>query len=616
MGDAMTEPRRLIRTRHLVLACFWALPLWSLTHVPGLSWHHFAVLLIVAIWTVWRPAAGLLIFALLLPLAFALVSLGDVPLNSARVVEGALLALLAGWSLHLAIQPSQLERSRLGLAATSFALVIFSSALIAVLGQFGTVAEASRQIWRQMTVTYMTGNPMQTIPVSLRWLEVLGLALMAERTIRLWKSWTPLILAAWLGAGAAVAAQTVVRVAQVVLSRGLGWQDAFEVFQGNRFGAIYPDINAAGSMFALLVVTAVLFTIATRRWLFGIVTIPILLIALLGTQSRAAIAATIVVFGGVIVAALVSRGRRVVGLVLAAAVIAAAAPVVMSRGATHVSAGAALSSRVEMWRISLKIAAEDPIFGVGAGRFQIASRDYLTDAFIASFPEAAVGENAHNNFLQVLAELGLTGFIGFAWLLWAALHKSAGPPRPERNALVAGLAAFLFSALFGHPLLIYEIAVAFFLVIGLTAGLGSPPERSSRLWQFALVAFLFVTLPWRAAIALEPPSPDVVGATPAAAELDGQAHYVAESVSRWRLRAHARAAVFPMRWDGPAGDDCRVGIFINGKPADEVSLRSDTWLPVPLIVPRGGRESVPPEVELKVAPAGCKLLVGAIHAWR
>lgn len=612
----MTEPRRLIRTRHLALACFWALPLWSLTHVDGVPPVRLAVLLGIAVWTAWRPAAGLLLFALLMPLAFAVVTLGHVPLTAARAVESVLLALLAGWSVHIAIHPARLERSRLGLAVTSFALVIVSSALIAAFAEVGAIGETMRQVWRQLTVTYMTVNPWQNIPVTVRWLEVLGLALMAERTIRLWKPWTPLIVAAWLGAGAAVAAQTVVRVAQEVLGRGLGWHDAFEIFHGTRFGAIYSDINAAGSIFALLVLTAVLFTVALRRWLFGIVTIPILLIALLGTQSRAAIAAAIVVFGGVLVVALLRRGRRIMGVTLAVVAIAIAAPVVIAKGSTHVSAGAALSSRVEMWRISLKIAAEDPVFGVGAGRFAPASRDYLTDAFIASFPEAAGGENAHNNFLQVLAELGLTGFIGFVWLLWSALYTSTDPPRPERHALVAGLAAFLLSALFGHPLLIYEIAVAFFFVIGLAAGLGSPPERSPRLWQFALIIFVLVTFPWRAAVALEPPSPDVVGAKPAAAHLDGQPHYVAEPVSRWRLRPHARAAVFPMRWDSSAADNCRVRILINDRLVDEVSLRSDTWLPVPLIVPRGGRESVPPEVELRVTPPACRLLVGTVNAWR
>jgi O-antigen ligase len=497
-------------------------------------------------------------------------------------------------------------------------LVVATSAIVASFGQFGSVAETSKQIWRQLTVTYMsTANPMQGLAVSFRWLEVLGLAVMVDRTIHLTRSWSPLIVATWIGAGAAVAAQTVVHVAEVAMSHGLGWPGVFELFRMNRFGAIYPDINGAGSVFALLLVAAVLFTLGKRRWLFGLVTVPVLLVALLGTQSRAALASTIVVFGGLIVLALVRHGRRAVGVGLAAVVIAVAVPVVFAKGATHVSAGAALSSRIEMWRVALKIGAEDPVFGVGAGRFQPASRDYLTDAFIASFPEAAVGENAHNNFLQVLAELGLTGFIGFVWLLWAALRKSTDPTVPERRALLAGITAFLLSALFGHPLLIYEIAVGFFFAIGLAAGLGSPQTRPPRLWQWALVAFLLVALPWRVVMAVAPPPPDVVGASKAPTDLDGEAYFAAETVSRWRLRVHARAALFPMRWDGADNaDECRVRILINGNPADEVSLRSDTWLPVPLVVPPGGRESVPAEIEMRVSPPTCKLLVGTVHAWR
>ena len=617
----MTEPRPLIQTRHLLLAGFWALPLFSLTRVDSAPRVYVVTLFAIAAWTIWRPVAGLLLLSLLAPLGFAFVTLAGLPFSAARAVEGALLALLAGWSLHLVIHPGRVSPSRLGLPVISLSIVVAASALIVALSHTGNAAETVRQLWRQLTQSYMSGvvAPPQPLTASLPWLEVLALALAAERIIHLAKSWSPIIIAAWLGAGTAVAAQTVVNVVQVALSRGLGWEGAIGLFRQTRFGAIYPDLNAAGSIFAMLFLTAMLFAVMRRRWLFGIVTVPLLLLALLGTQSRAALAATLAVVAGLVVVLLVRRGHRVVGYGLAALVLASAVPLLMVRSPIHASASAAWSSRAEMWRVSLKMAQNDPVFGAGAGRFQEASRDYLSAAFIAGFPEAAVGENAHNNLLQVLGEFGLAGAIGFVWLLIAAFKRSADGFDPDRRALIVGLAAFLLSAMFGHPLLIYEIAVSFFFALGLMAGLGSRPAATPRAWHWALVVLVLLSFPWRALKALVPDAPPFVGATAAAAPLDGQTYYIADATSRWRLRPRTKGALIPMRWDAAAGSNCRVQIAVDGVTADEVVLQSNTWVPVTLVIPPGGRPSVAPEVELRVmqgAQGACRLLVGRIDFWR
>jgi hypothetical protein len=614
----MREPSVLIRMRHIAVACLWAVPLASLVHVSGITWTFPALLVVLAAWTIWRPAAGLLIFALVLPLAFGLVIVADLPLAPARVVESALLAVLIGWAIRAALRPAETrERSRLALPAASMALLVAVSAMVSALTQFNGMTDALHAIWRHLTVDSLSGGgAVRGLSASFRWLEVLALCVMAEQTMRKARSWAPLIVAGWLGAGAAVAAQTVVRVAQATLSRGEGWRGALDVFQHTRFGAIYDDLNAAGSLFALLLIAAVLFTLSRRRWVFGVAAVPVLFIALTGTQSRAAVASALLVFGAVASLALWRRGHVRLTVALAVGVIVLSVPVAIARGSTHVSAGAALSSRVEMWRVSLKMTAEDPMFGVGAGQFQSASRDYLTDAFIASFPEASSGENAHNNFLQVLAEFGMIGLVCFVWLLVAAFRPSADAPSAERRALMAGLSAFLLSALFGHPLLIYDIAVGFFLAVGMMAGLGSAPAAPPRIWQWSVIALVLIALPWRVVVALAPPTPDVVGAALAAAPLDGQSYFVAEAVSRWRLRPQVRAALFPMRWDGAADAECRVRILINDAPADEVSLTSDAWVSVPMIVPPARRLSLPAEVELRVSSGACRLLVGSVHAWR
>ena len=61
--------------------------------------------------------------------------------------------------------------------------------------------------------------------------------------------------------------------------------------------------------------------------------------------------------------------------------------------------------------------ATDPIFGVGAGRYY-----GMSERFMGPFIRDLWRENAHNNFLQIGAELGALGLLGFLGLLifWAA----------------------------------------------------------------------------------------------------------------------------------------------------------------------------------------------------
>lgn len=77
------------------------------------------------------------------------------------------------------------------------------------------------------------------------------------------------------------------------------------------------------------------------------------------------------------------------------------------------------TERLLMWESAYKMFKDHPIFGVGIGQY---STKYLSEY---KSPEAKEKQNhCHNNFLQMLAENGVVGFIGFCLLFGYILLSS------------------------------------------------------------------------------------------------------------------------------------------------------------------------------------------------
>lgn len=68
--------------------------------------------------------------------------------------------------------------------------------------------------------------------------------------------------------------------------------------------------------------------------------------------------------------------------------------------------------RIVYYATALQLFASHPLLGVGAGNYQFFDRSYEGDA---------AGGIAHNQFLTVAAETGLTGLMMFVWLVFALL---------------------------------------------------------------------------------------------------------------------------------------------------------------------------------------------------
>jgi O-antigen ligase len=134
--------------------------------------------------------------------------------------------------------------------------------------------------------------------------------------------------------------------------------------------------------------------------------------------------------------------------------------------------------RVNTWRRSLGLAADEPLFGVGAGNFMVA------------YSEVDVGQtpipHAHNDTLQVLVELGLPGlalFLAFlAALVWQLLAVFAARGQcPRERALAAGLTGslgvFVLAGFFEVPFALGATAANLAVMAGLTGALAAPARR-------------------------------------------------------------------------------------------------------------------------------------------
>lgn len=131
------------------------------------------------------------------------------------------------------------------------------------------------------------------------------------------------------------------------------------------------------------------------------------------------------------VAAMMMAGRRraaATGLALVVIVTvvvyfgAVASPVARER---VLDAGGG-TGRSDLWTIALRMAADRPMLGVGAGNFPVRSVDYLLrpgvihrDEFVIDTPKVA-----HNLYLGTLAELGVVGLTLLAAILIASIASA------------------------------------------------------------------------------------------------------------------------------------------------------------------------------------------------
>ncbi len=139
-------------------------------------------------------------------------------------------------------------------------------------------------------------------------------------------------------------------------------------------------------------------------------------------------------------------------------------------------------SRTDRWRETLPFIAAYPVFGAGLGAYESGFLKYKISMpnFTAQF--------AHNDYLQLLAELGLIGFVIAAVLMtcilgdamWASLHCTESEDRLLALACAGAITAILVHSLADFNLYIEANATVLAWISGIAGGMATSGELPAR----------------------------------------------------------------------------------------------------------------------------------------
>jgi O-antigen ligase len=603
----------------------------SLARADGVTLPILTALAGLAVAAAFYPGAASIALALLVPIA---QWLGRGWNPALTWPETLMVAFCAGYCARIAAARPSPRGPLHGPLLLMTAFVIASVAVQVLVDgwRFGTTTVQS-ELWQLVTFDYFlpsaSGSP---IDAAMRLLESLVICAAAAAAAGARPAFARQLACAIAAGATAAAAVNLLRIWEAAARFESPVISFFKHLAVNRLNLHYSDLNAAGSYFVMTLFVAGGLALSRRGkpWIGAVL---IIAAATWLTGSRAAVivglVALLIPASAMAVALLGARMRRA-ALAMAAvalAVTATAAAYYLPHRGNQRSAGTAMTVRWELAQTSLRMAASRPSFGVGIGGFYGRSGEFSSARLLDLFPPA-VHENAHNNFLQVLAEMGIAGFAAFTWLLGTgamlcARWLRAGVRDPLRWGAAAGLVAFVLSWFGGHPLLIDEPAVTFWLVFGMAAGLGAATivERRGRMVEWALVAMLIaiaVSVPFRvrqmrADFNLEHQG---IGLSPWQAALDGVRYRVALAGSSVFLPADAAAVTLPLR-TFKAGEELRLELKLDGRPADVIEVPSDRWHYLRLVLPHGGTDAKYRRLDLRVSnpkslDAGI-LLVGKVE---
>jgi hypothetical protein len=517
-----------------------------------------------------RPAAALLAVLGLMPVGAALPLATRLPLpwTDILIAAGAV-----GWLLRTSVTAERFSQPTLARLALAMGVTATASGLAAFGGEHIATIPPPMGLddwWRAAAHALRGGEPMRG---SLRLAVGLAAAVWAAETMRDEAHRLAAARLAAIGA-AGLAALSIYRLAEIGLRSPAPFDRMLDVVLTVRFAPVIGDPNAQTALFLLVLPTSFAMARARGTRAVGLTVTVVILLGAWLAGSRTALALVPVALG-----ALLLQQRRASGLsrrALAAVLVTVALTVVVLAWTGRHGAGtAAWSIRKDFATVTARMIADEPVFGVGIGRFYDQSAAYMPESLRRFY----VRENAHNQFFQVAGELGVAGCLLFVLLgaasIWPGLHRGAVEAAP----LGVGLVAFLASAMAQHPLLDPQVAGTFWILLG-TMKAWTPD------WGPTVVSRVAMT--WTVIIALLVPvqtagraedinlSLTVVGARRPSAGGTAAPYYTAASRATIYLPADAQVCRLRLRARGLTGE-ADVTLHLDHRPAGSLTLARGEW---------------------------------------
>ncbi len=159
------------------------------------------------------------------------------------------------------------------------------------------------------------------------------------------------------------------------------------------------------------------------------------------------------------------------------------------------------NGRLLIWRVSLGMVKDKPLFGHGYDSFQADYMDYQAQYF-KNHPNSKYKQLADNvkhpfnEYIKIMVEYGIIGFIIFTVLMTLIIIKAVKIKSEQSHLMLSGIFAFLVFAFFSYPLQYVTVWV----LIGFYLSLSIPAKtihirrniftRTSRICVLLMCSFL------------------------------------------------------------------------------------------------------------------------------
>jgi probable O-glycosylation ligase (exosortase A-associated) len=221
----------------------------------------------------------------------------------------------------------------------------------------------------------------------------------------------------------------------------------------------FGDNNSLGFVLAMVVPLLAFLAIgAGRSWLAKLLLVGFFcaLVSIVATYSRGSLIVLCVVLPLILL--LVPRKELLAMTCLAALVVAAVTPMQWSQRMATITPTAyrdtsSGSQRMKSWYVAWRVGVDHPLLGAGF-------RPFAPELYARYMPGYSDYHDAHNHFLQVLAEHGFSGLILFVALLasviasaWRTAFGPAADPalawtRPVARMTLLSVVAYLVGGMF------------------------------------------------------------------------------------------------------------------------------------------------------------------------